>query len=80
MKWQNQPLRKKYQQVDPGDWTSNDILLEMKASCDWGIRPSDLGICEPDEDLLMMSAYVKTVAEMTAVDLYEQNKDIKSKV
>lgn len=33
---------------------------------DWGIRPSALGICAPEEDLGLMQAFTQTRARMRA--------------
>ena len=42
---------------------------------DWGMRPSELGICHEQYDLTMMAAYSRTKGLMTAYAQQEQQKE-----
>jgi len=50
------------------------VLWEkLRTAHDWKMRPSDLGICSPDQDLVMMTAFTNTRNMMMFVEA-EANK------
>jgi len=52
-------------------WTSSLGFALLHTAHDWGYKPSELGLCEPEDDLLWMTAYSSTVADMEAVEREE---------
>ena len=57
--------------LESGRWQSNPGFALLHAAKDWGYKPSDLGLCTPEEDLLYMVAYTVTVSDMEAVERKE---------
>lgn len=49
------------------------------AAMEWGIRPSELGLCQPAEDLAVMAAYVQDKNEMAAWENLQAEKKHKPK-
>lgn len=41
---------------------------------DWDLRPSDLGICPPEDDIPIMIAYTQVTALMSAVKAEDKPK------
>lgn len=49
--------------------------MSSVAAChSWGFRPSDLGLCTPEEDLAVMVAFDNTIAHMRGYDDLEREK------
>jgi len=40
----------------------------MDAAHDWGMRPSALGICEPQEDAALMVAYSQARSKVASIE------------
>jgi hypothetical protein len=49
-------------------WSSSSGFALLHTAKDWGYKPSELGLCEPEEDLTLMVAYTSTVSDMEAVE------------
>lgn len=50
-------------------WTTESISFPLvHTAFQWGYLPSELGICDPEEDLEVMVAYSLTVSDMESVD------------
>lgn len=64
----------KWSFIDPlGGAIFNQIGVAKK----WGILPSELGICEEQEDLLLMTAYTRIDNLMQGWDNHIANKNTK---
>ena len=46
----------------------------MQAAKAWGLKPSDLGICSPDDDLTYIVAWERTEMNMKAWERRQQEK------
>jgi len=44
----------------------------MRAAKEWHLKPSELGICSPEDDLAYMVAYLRTEIRMTAWEIQER--------
>lgn len=44
---------------------------------DWGMRPSELGYCDPEDDIVWMTAYTHTRGDMTAWENQEAELEAK---
>jgi hypothetical protein len=40
----------------------------------WQRKPSELGLCEPEQDAAVMKAYMETVKDMEAYEMYLASK------
>ena len=40
----------------------------------WGKKPSELGLCEPDDDPAIMMAYYQTSQAMEAYETFQQQQ------
>lgn len=60
-----------------GNWIHSNILSTVDAAKEWGLRPSALGICLPQEDLDIMVAYLETKRTMNSVDEQIQAEQMK---
>ena len=43
----------------------------VKTAKEWGLRPSDFGVCYPDDDRAVMLAFEKTTGDMQAVEKWK---------
>ena len=50
---------------------------QMRAAKAWGLKPSDLGICTPADDLTYIIAWERTEARMTAWEHQEAEREAK---
>lgn len=53
------------------NWHTAPYFGYVMAAYEWHVRPSELGLCRPEEDLAVMLTYVDTRARMQA---YEQRQ------
>jgi len=77
------------EKLDKGDWEFTyrlagfplgaTIYRLLKTAHDWGCRPSDVGICEPAEDLAYMAAFTETQSLMASYESQIQEKERKRK-
>ena len=49
---------------------------EMEVAHAWGLRPSALGICNPDEDINYMATYTIAKSRMRAYEDYLYKKEV----
>ncbi len=57
-----------------GEWQCTTFFTLVEVAHDWGLRPSELGLCDPVEDLDLMTAYTRTTAKMHAVEARAREK------
>jgi hypothetical protein len=53
-------------------WWTAPYFGYVLAAQEWGLRPSALGLCRPEDDLAVMVAFVDTRARMQAKEAQEQ--------
>ena len=46
----------------------------VRTARDWGLKPSALGICAPDDDLVYMVAWTRAETRMMAWEQHEREK------
>ena len=64
-------LRELAEKVLPeGHWVHSSYLSSVDAAYEWGIRPSVMGICLPEDDLTIMLAYLETKRLIDAIDTH----------
>jgi hypothetical protein len=61
----------------PQKWFTSPYFSYVLVAKEWGLRPSALGLCRPDEDFAVMLAFVDTQARMTEKVSIEQEKAMK---
>jgi hypothetical protein len=44
---------------------------QVSVAHEWGKRPSELGICSPEDDVALMAAYTRTRQLMQAIESQE---------
>ena len=67
--WEAEARIRKYQeQKNDGGWAHTIKLSELAVVKSWGFRPSDFGICDPEQDLLFMSAHDMAQGIMTSYE------------
>lgn len=49
----------------------------MRAAKEWHLRPSELGLCSQDDDLVYMVAYIRAELTMTAWESQEAEREAK---
>ena len=49
----------------------------MRAAKKWGVKPSDLGMCQPGDDLVYMAAWVNVESSMMAWEEQEAERNRK---
>jgi hypothetical protein len=76
VQWKGRPLADL--SLRKGNWTYAQEFEAVETAHDWGIRPSELGICSPDEDMAVMTAYTRTISRMRAWEAQEQERKLKS--
>ena len=45
----------------------------------WHMKPSELGLCRPEDDFIVMSAYTRTATKIQVFDAELQEREAKSK-
>lgn len=58
-----------------GDWFFDELFNNVGAAQAWHQRPSDLGLCLPEEDAAVMIAYSNTANRMRAYEQTLQEKE-----
>lgn len=51
----------------------------VRAAKEWGLKPSELGICAPDDDLAYMVAWLRADMHMRAWEMQEAEREAKAK-
>ncbi len=49
----------------------------MRAAKEWGIKPSELGLCSTGDDLAYMVAYIRAEVQMTAWEQQQAEREAK---
>lgn len=52
-------------------WIHSIFFELVHTAKEWGRLPSELGLCDPEEDLLFMTAHEEVVSEMRAFEDYK---------
>lgn len=60
--------------LEDGKWSYNPIFARCGYARDWGVKPSDVGVCLPEEDAAFMIAYSRSIGKMRAYDDEIQRK------
>lgn len=58
-------------------WFTSAYFGYVLAAQEWGLRPSALGLCRPDEDLGVMVAFVDVRSRMREREDIEREKEAK---
>jgi hypothetical protein len=51
------------------------VYQKVQTAHDWGYKPSELGICDPEDDLAVMAAYTNTRTRMAAWEEHKREED-----
>ena len=52
-------------------------FVTLRAAKEWGVLPSAVGICQPDDDLTYMVAYIRTESAMRELEAQEMEREAK---
>ena len=63
--------------VPKSRWKHSLRLTEIDAAHEWGVKPSDLGLCSKEDDVSMMVAYMMTIRKMSAWERHQAQKEVK---
>ena len=58
-----------------GDWRHSLFYSQADACYEWSLRPSDIGLCEPDDDINWMVAYLQAKRKMAAYEIEQQERE-----
>lgn len=59
-----------------GNWRYSEFFSAVDTAHDWNRLPSELGLCDSEEDLAVMMAYTDTVSRMNAKVSKEQEAEL----
>ena len=62
-----------------GDWWYSDFFAKVGFAKAWGYRPSEFGLCDPEEDADLMIAYCTAKSTIDAYETQLQEDEIKRK-
>lgn len=62
-----------------GDWWYSDFFAKVGYAKAWGCKPSELGLCDPEEDADLMYAYCLVKGTMDSYENQLQEDEIKRK-
>ncbi len=62
------PIEIYEKKLPEGKWSHTSIFSALYAAYEWKIRPSELGICAPEEDIIYMVAYLHTHSLMERIE------------
>ena len=65
--------------IKPGHWRLGARGVLMRTAKAWGVRPSTLGLCSPDDDLAFMVAWTAAETQMLAWEQQEAEREAKRK-
>ena len=57
-----------------GNWRHSLLYSQADACYEWHVRPSEVGLCEPAEDINWMVAYLQAKRKMAAYEYEEQER------
>jgi len=58
-------------------FTQSLSFVATDAARRWGIRPSEMGVCDPADDPAVMMAYADQMAKMEAIERFLHNEEIR---
>ena len=61
-------------QVQKSYWQASPYYNEVAAAQYWGVRPSEMGLCDREDDPAVMIAYFQTVKAMEGYEQTLQNR------
>ena len=70
MRWKKSDLRQIH--LKDGDWSYTAFFEAVSVAHDWHVKPSELGICPPEDDPAVMAAYTRTMGRMRAKEREEE--------
>jgi hypothetical protein len=70
-------LKEAAEVLPEGHWVHSTVLSDFDACKEWGIRPSAVGLCFPEEDLTYMIEFLDTRRTMAAIDDFLQAEEMK---
>lgn len=62
--------------IREGDWWHSEFYTAIHTCHDWGYKPSEFGLCLPEEDLSIMAAYTTVTGSMRGWEATLQEKEI----
>ena len=76
MRWRKQKTLETLEKETPdGDWEASNTFLGVHVAYEWHILPSRLGICDPEDDLRLMLAYIDAKGTMANKDAEVSKKE-----
>jgi hypothetical protein len=66
-------------ELKPGDWWYDATFSLLGYAQEWGVKPSFLKLCAPEDDPWMMLAYSKVKNSMSAYDAQKQMEEMDRK-
>lgn len=61
--------------IPKGDWFYDPYYALLSVAIEWNIRPSEIGYCDPEDDIVVMMSYNMVKAKMQAFDAEVSRKD-----
>jgi hypothetical protein len=74
--WKTHTLRQVSRQIKPGNWRASPFFTEVGTAHYWNRKPSELGLCDPEDDPAIMESYYLTIKTMEAYEAHLQQKAI----
>lgn len=62
-----------------GQWSVSEYFSRCGAAKAWGRRPSELGLCHPEQDAALMIAYERALSDMAGAERFENERKNKPK-
>lgn len=62
-----------------GDWWTSDFFSKVGYAKVWGCKPSELGLCDPEEDADLIYAYCMAKGTMDAYEAQLREDEMKRK-
>jgi hypothetical protein len=62
--------------LNNGDWTYSAYFASVDVIHDWGRLPSEFGLCRPEDDMAVMTAFTSAVSHMRAWEHQEQEREM----
>jgi len=48
--------------------------MEVMACQEWNVLPSEMGLCEPEDDLTLMAAFISAKSDMQVWERHEEER------
>lgn len=75
MRWKKRQTQAQIRrELESGEWSYSHEFSLCDTAKEWGRRPSEFGLCAPEDDYAVMLAYTRTVATMRAKEALEQRR------